>query len=580
MDIERNDHHDEVEAQNREVRETQERQNDAKRKEEHEKNGKKLDESSVIEEDPSEKKHTDTDNEKKRESKREDAAEETEKTKEGDRSASGGKRGETEEKRDLARELDGKDTIEPNNPTKEEIRDRIRKNSAENRLAIDSSRYQEGGPDSHSDAKAKFTAKDFDRLADNQGKRAYEKAIDEGATKEDAEAKRQEAIDRVNEKKESFGKFHPEQTRLKHADAVASEAKEQALADGKTENQANRAYNQSFRETYAGDHAKEARDKAIKDGKSPEEADAVYQAEYDKRYDLSKKNDMRPDSKYFETYDSKDTDDVTVQHAEKVDDKVFSYGESSGIYTTPDKHSSARETKDGLALPVSNDAQQRHEEKYNEKNDDGVDQFVIQGKVASQREAKISGEEHFSDGTDNRQKVDGGGEQYVLTGGGKYDGGIREVKDTQEVQEAKEAYLDKLKEQSACPETIPENAAENKWEKQDTETVRAEREEFNGIKNTLINEWEEKNQEEWPRYEEDVVGENGTVIHRAGDRYDAHHIQPLEYGGMNTSDNITPIESKKHIGADGIHQSAEYKNLQSAMKENAVDAEEEKDDLP
>ena len=45
---------------------------------------------------------------------------------------------------------------------------------------------------------------------------------------------------------------------------------------------------------------------------------------------------------------------------------------------------------------------------------------------------------------------------------------------------------------------------------------------------------------------QDVYNENGVRIRKAGDNYDAHHIQPLKLGGENVASNITPMDLFKH----------------------------------
>ena len=79
------------------------------------------------------------------------------------------------------------------------------------------------------------------------------------------------------------------------------------------------------------------------------------------------------------------------------------------------------------------------------------------------------------------------------------------------------------------------------------------REEFSSMKNKLISDWEAANNEKWPTYTEDVYSPNGKLIRHAGDKYDAHHIQPLTYGGKNTAENITPIHASQHFDKQGVH---------------------------
>ena len=83
-------------------------------------------------------------------------------------------------------------------------------------------------------------------------------------------------------------------------------------------------------------------------------------------------------------------------------------------------------------------------------------------------------------------------------------------------------------------------------ELQPPEKVADKREEFDENKAKLRKEWEELNHQEWPKYKEDVVNDDGKVIRKAGDNYDAHHIQPLQLGGENVASNITPLDVNSH----------------------------------
>ena len=83
--------------------------------------------------------------------------------------------------------------------------------------------------------------------------------------------------------------------------------------------------------------------------------------------------------------------------------------------------------------------------------------------------------------------------------------------------------------------------------------MKAKREKFKTDIQKLRQEWEVQNQKEWPRYKEDVKDENGTIIRRAGDCYDAHHIQPLSMGGDNKASNITPMHVNDHFDSKGVH---------------------------
>lgn len=117
----------------------------------------------------------------------------------------------------------------------------------------------------------------------------------------------------------------------------------------------------------------------------------------------------------------------------------------------------------------------------------------------------------------------------------------------QEVSELVKDYIDDLKSKSECPETIPADAIDpSKLELQPPEIVAEKREEFDDNKAKLRKEWEELNHREWPKYKEDVVNDDGQVIRKAGDNYDAHHIQPLQLGGDNVASNITPLDVNSH----------------------------------
>jgi hypothetical protein len=110
--------------------------------------------------------------------------------------------------------------------------------------------------------------------------------------------------------------------------------------------------------------------------------------------------------------------------------------------------------------------------------------------------------------------------------------------------------IDDLKANSEYPETIEDDGTP--WERLSPEEIAEKRAEFNANKEKLIKVWEEKNGKEWPRYKEDVYV-NGKLIRKAGDRYDAHHIKPLSFGGKNEAGNITPISAEKHFDKQGIH---------------------------
>ena len=85
---------------------------------------------------------------------------------------------------------------------------------------------------------------------------------------------------------------------------------------------------------------------------------------------------------------------------------------------------------------------------------------------------------------------------------------------------------------------IDDSIKDNEWNKIDPELNGEMRDEFGNSKNKLINDWENQNDTKWPTYKDDVYSPNGKLIRREGDKYDAHHIQPLTYGGKNCAENI------------------------------------------
>jgi len=135
----------------------------------------------------------------------------------------------------------------------------------------------------------------------------------------------------------------------------------------------------------------------------------------------------------------------------------------------------------------------------------------------------------------------------------------------EEIEKLRQEYIDDLKDNSEYPETIEDS--DKPYEKQTPEEIAEKRAEFNAIKEKLIKEWEEKNGREWPRYKEDVYV-NGQLIRKAGDRYDAHHIHPISFGGKNEASNITPISAEKHFDKQGIHApESPYGKLEKVLQE-------------
>ena len=116
------------------------------------------------------------------------------------------------------------------------------------------------------------------------------------------------------------------------------------------------------------------------------------------------------------------------------------------------------------------------------------------------------------------------------------------------------SYCQQLKELSPCSETLRFPADNNTiWKRISPENVAEKRLNFNEIKSDLKTQWESANNQKWPKYTKDVYSDNGSLIRRAGDAYDAHHIRPLCMGGENTAGNITPMHAQNHYDKQGIH---------------------------
>ncbi len=72
------------------------------------------------------------------------------------------------------------------------------------------------------------------------------------------------------------------------------------------------------------------------------------------------------------------------------------------------------------------------------------------------------------------------------------------------------------------------------------------------VREAQIAEWERQTGQAWPRYANDVLNAEKTVLRRAGDAFDAHHIIENIYGGPHQWWNLTPARFPgQHQG--GIH---------------------------
>ena len=132
-------------------------------------------------------------------------------------------------------------------------------------------------------------------------------------------------------------------------------------------------------------------------------------------------------------------------------------------------------------------------------------------------------------------------------------GDNEDLYNSREFNELKNDYFNDLKSNSEFPNTIDDSIKDKDWKKIDPELNGEMRDEFGNVKNKLINDWETKNNQKWPTYNNDVYSPNGKLIRHEGDRYDAHHIQPLTFGGVNDANNITPLHANEHFDKQGVH---------------------------
>lgn len=142
-----------------------------------------------------------------------------------------------------------------------------------------------------------------------------------------------------------------------------------------------------------------------------------------------------------------------------------------------------------------------------------------------------------------------------------------------DIEKLTKEYIEDLKKNSECPETIPDEPFKPEdLKKRSPEETKELRKEFNTEKERLIAEWEKENGREWPIYENDIYNEYGEIVKKKGWKYDAHHIQPLSMGGKNEASNITPLRYDVHSDHKGVHApDSPYDELEKLLKEAETD---------
>ena len=455
----------------------------------------------------------------------------------------------------------------------------------------------EKASDGYSSDKVKFTGKNFDALEKSAGDKAYKEAYDdaiknkktESEARADADKASNDARRSIAEKKDSFAKFSDENRTLKHANAEGEKAQKAAELEGKSDKEAQKAYNNAFRSAYVDDYGKNAYNKAIKEGKSKEDADiAKSQAEQvaAERTKGNAVNRITPGSKYYDEYDKNSKDNVVVGHGSAFNDKnVYNYSDSKSspdsrksVNLSEDNYVSARDARKSNSLDDSNNANLREKVEFNNKTDadhGSKDVYGISGKssprLAEQANEKTQARLNQMKDTDgqgfnpqyssNVKRV-GGGNQIASVGGNFENGGLKRIteRDSNDKIRAKEDYLNDLY-KHCNDENVKKIDPTEKWERVSGSELDDARSKFDRDRSKLINEWEQANGKSWPTYSKDIYNENGNIIRHAGDKYDAHHIRPLCMGGRNTCDNIVPLHYEDHIGKNGIHNEASYDSL-------------------
>lgn len=140
---------------------------------------------------------------------------------------------------------------------------------------------------------------------------------------------------------------------------------------------------------------------------------------------------------------------------------------------------------------------------------------------------------------------------------------VNKIESNVDVNGAFKDYIDDVKSKSEYPETVKIKADEIQLRDCSKET-KEKRVEFEKVKRARIKEWEEKYGREFPKEQKDVVSKDGTILKKAGSRYELHHIVPLSLGGDNSLDNLTPMSYSAHKELHGAGSA--YSKLRSAVK--------------
>lgn len=476
----------------------------------------------------------------------------------------------------------------------------------------------------NSNEKAKFNSKNYEREIEIKGRTAYEDAIAKGKSEAEANYAKHKAEVSMRQRKDSSAIYSDETRILKHAEAKANEAKRNVAESGGNERQQARAYNKAFEKTYAYDNkydesrlmkradenGEKARAELVKKyelddkNKTPltkevqnvrdEQLARAYNDAFEKTYseartDYSKQkptaedlngrtvNQIKPGTKYFEIYDNQRNSESSIWHGEMVPQKLSAVssepGAASKVYLSEKDNASPKRDRAEKALPNSNTGKYREYVKINPTNASGTNVYAMESNVGAQlHQQKIRGSA-FEKNDSKDPDLIGGAKQFVLTTDGKYDGSVEklDMSPSSEIMSAKKDYINSLEDRGADFSEQEIDRQSGKIQKVDGDLLNEARADFGREKNAIIGDWEKLHGTEWPRYENDILNDRGVVIRKAGDCYDAHHIQPLSMGGRNTAENITPLHINNHIGDNGIHNTDSYRKLSNLVSDKNTD---------
>lgn len=144
---------------------------------------------------------------------------------------------------------------------------------------------------------------------------------------------------------------------------------------------------------------------------------------------------------------------------------------------------------------------------------------------------------------------------------------VNKIESNVDVNGAFKDYIDDIKSKSEYPETIKSKIDYPQLREIPKEELAEKRNEFEKQKRALRKAWEAKNGREFPKEKKDVLSEDGTIVRKAGSRYELHHIVPLSLGGNNSLDNLTPMSYSAHKDLHG--SGSAYSKLRSAVKGEA-----------